>query len=228
MLAYLHRHVRRVVAPDFPGHGFSHATAGPLTPTRLFESVEAALDATLQEPAIVIGNSLGGAMALHYALARPKNVRALVLVSPAGARSSDEEWAALRAAFDIHSRAQARAFAERLYHRVPWFLPLMAHELPDALGRRAVREILESASNDDTPPPEALTALTVPILLVWGKSERLLPETHLHYFTRHLPKHAVIERPEGFGHCPHFDAPHVLARRIIAFARTSVDATRAA
>lgn len=227
VLAHLQRHVKRVVAPDYPGHGFSHHASGRLTPDRLFESVGAALDTTLQEPAIVIGNSLGGAMALRYALARPKNVRALVLVSPAGARSSDEEWAALKAAFDVRSRAQARAFAERLYHRTPWFLPLMAHELPDTLGRRAVREILESASNDDIPPPETLTSLAMPILLVWGRSERLLPETHLQYFTRHLPKHAVIERPEGFGHCPHFDAPHILARRIIAFARTSVDATRA-
>ena len=51
---------------------------------------------------------------------------------------------------------------------------------------------------------------------------RLLPVTHLDYFVRHLPKHTVIEQPEGFGHCPHIDAPGRLAHRIVAFARANV------
>jgi len=223
VFAHLHRHVRRLVAPDYPGHGFSlHGTAERLTPRLLFESVAMALDSTVTEPAIVIGNSLGGALALRYALDRPNRVRALVLVSPAGARSTEEEWTALKAAFDIRSRAHARAFLRRLYHRPPWFTELLAHELPETISRRAVRELLESASNDDAPEPDALSSLQMPILLVWGRSERLLPETHFEYFSRHLPRHAVIERPEGFGHCPHFDAPRVLARRIVTFARTSL------
>ncbi|MBX3203736.1 MAG: alpha/beta fold hydrolase [Labilithrix sp.] len=223
LLARLQPHVRRIVAPDYPGHGFSAHARERLTPGKLFESISTALDATLREPAIVVGNSLGGALALRYALTRPERVRALVLVSPAGARSSDEEWAAIRAAFAVTSRAEARRFLERLYHRPPWFLPLLLHEFPETLARRAVRELLESASNDDAPEPTDLASLTMPILFVWGRSERLLPSTHLEYFTRHLPKHAVIERPDGFGHCPHFDAPGVLARRIVAFARSVRD-----
>jgi pimeloyl-ACP methyl ester carboxylesterase len=184
--------------------------------------VSVALDATVNEPAIVVGNSLGGALAIRYALMNPERVRALVLVSPAGARSSEEEWRALRGAFHVTSRAEARKFLERLYHRPPWFLPLLAHEFPETLARRAVRDLLETASNDDTPAPEALANLQMPILLVWGRSERLLPDTHLDYFCRHLPKHTVVERPHGFGHCPHFDAPRLLARRIVTFARTSI------
>ncbi len=223
VFAHLQRHVRRIVAPDYPGHGFSlHGSSERLTPARLFDSVAIALDSTVTEPAIVVGNSLGGGLALRYALERPNRVRALVLVSPAGARGTDEEWRALKTAFDIRSRAEARAFMQRLYHRPPWFLELLLHELPEAISRRAVRELLESASNEDAPTPEALSSLRMPVLLVWGRSERLLPETHFDYFARHLPKHAVIERPEGFGHCPHFDAPRVLARRIVTFARTSL------
>lgn len=223
VFAHLQRHVRRIVAPDYPGHGFSiHGSTERLTPARLFESVAIALDSIVSEPAIVVGNSLGGGLALRYALDRPSRVRALVLVSPAGARGSEEEWRALRAAFDIRTRAEARAFLRRLYHRPPWFIELLLHEFPETLSRRAVRELLESATNDDVPEPEALSSLRMPILLVWGRSERLLPETHFQYFATHLPKHAVIERPEGFGHCPHFDAPRVLARRIVTFARTTL------
>lgn len=222
VLAHLRQNVRRIVAPDYPGHGFSAEHGhGPLTPDRLFESVSAALDHTIDEPAILVGNSLGGAVALRYAIDRPDRVRALVLVSPAGARSTEEEWRALRAAFDIKSRADAHAFLQRLYHEPPWFLPLVAHEIHATIHRRAVRDLLATASNDHAPPPDALTSLRMPVLLVWGKSERLLPHTHFEYFARHLPDHAVIERPDGFGHCPHFDAPAALAQRIVRFARAA-------
>ena len=221
VLGHLQRDVRRIVAPDYPGHGFSSHHAPPLTPQALFESVELALQALVDEPCIVVGHSLGGAVAMTYALDHPERVRALVLVSPAGAHSSSEEWTELRRTFELGSRADASAFAERLYHSPPWFLPLLVHEFPALLGRRAVRDLLDAATNDHLPTPDALGSLRMPILLLWGASERLLPDSHLAYFRRHLPAHAVIERPVGFGHCPHFDAPRELAARIVAFARAA-------
>lgn len=213
----LRRHMQRVVAPDYPGHGFSQRS-GTLTPQALFDSVSAALDALDVGPAIFVGNSLGGAVALQYAIERPSLVRGLVLVSPAGAHASNEEWRDIKRTFHLSSRADARAFLDRIYHRTPWFLPLLAHEFPAALSRPAVRDLLLAASNDHLPAPAELEALTMPVLLVWGQSEKLLPDSHLAYFTRHLPKHAVIQRPAAYGHCPHFDDPIDLTKRILAFA----------
>lgn len=218
VLVRLQRSVKRVVAIEYPGHGFSDVAAGVLTPERLLESVTAGLDALLDEPSVLVGNSLGGALAIHYALARPQRVGGLMLVSPAGARASDDELQELKRGFDLSTRADAAAFLARIYHKAPWFIPLLAHEFPAAMLRPAVRDLLGAASNDHAPEPDALASLAMPILLLWGKSERLLPETHFDYFARHLPPHAVLERPEGFGHCPHFDAPGRFARRIAQFA----------
>jgi pimeloyl-ACP methyl ester carboxylesterase len=221
LLSLLRRHARRIVAPDYPGHGFSDEPRSPLTPAALFEAVTSALDTLESEPMVLVGNSLGGAVAMHYALARPERVRALVLVSPAGAHATEEEWAELRGAFDFATRAQANAFLDRVYHRTPLFLRLMAHEMPAAMRRRAVRELLASASNADAPPSAALAALRMPVLLVWGKSERLLPTTHFDYFKTHLPSHTLVVEPDGFGHCPHFDDPVRLAERIAEFVRSA-------
>jgi pimeloyl-ACP methyl ester carboxylesterase len=217
LLARLRRRVRRVVAPDYPGHGFSPPPVKPMHPDALLEAMTQVLDETLDEPAVLVGNSLGGGIALHYASVRPARVRALVLLSPAGARATDEEWHALRKAFDLRTRADAIEFLGRVYHRTPWLARVVAHEVPRSVARRAVRELLASANNDHAATPEALAGLTMPILLVWGRSERLLPDTHLAYFRAHLPKHAIVERPEGFGHCPHVDAPEAVARRIVEF-----------
>jgi pimeloyl-ACP methyl ester carboxylesterase len=219
----LARHVRRIVAPDYPGHGFSAPVPGRLTAKALFDAMTEALDAALgAEPAILVGNSLGGAVALHYAGARPERVRGIVLLSPGGAQSSDEDWRALKSAFDLRSRADAIAFLDRVYHRRPPVTSLVAHELRESLLRPAVRDLLGSVTNEDFITPEALGGLKMPVLLLWGRSERLLPDAHLEYFTKHLPKHAVVERPEGFGHCPHVDAPRAVAERVVRFARSVV------
>lgn len=222
LMARLRPHTRRVVAPDLPGHGFSEEHAR-LTPEVLFESVASAIDAVVDEPVILVGNSLGGAVALHYALAHGPRVRALVLVSPAGAHSTAEEWDELRRTFSLRSRAEARAFVDRLYHRPPWITHLVAHELPHVMARRAVTDLVGAASNDHFAKPDELRALKVPILFLWGESERLLPDSHFDWFARHLPAHAIIDRPRGFGHCPHFDDPAELARRITAFARDAIE-----
>lgn len=221
-LAHLRPHVRRVVAPDLPGHGFSASPAGRLTPTALFGSVRAALDTLADEPMVLVGNSLGGALALRYAMESPDRVHALVLVSPAGARTTEEEWSALVRAFKIESVAEARSLLGRLYHRTPWYIPALAPGFCDVMKRRAIRDILDSATLDDLPDPGRLRDLPMPVLLLWGQSERVLPASSLEYFRRHLPAQACIEEPAGFGHCPHIEDPRALAARIVDFAQTSL------
>jgi pimeloyl-ACP methyl ester carboxylesterase len=214
-------HVKRVAVPELVGHGRStHPEKERLTPPLLLDAMTASLDAIIDEPAVLYGNSLGGAVALSYAIRRPKKVRALVLASPAGARLPDEAWKSVVGAFDVKDRKGARRFLDRLYHRPPWFLALIAHELPDVIRSRAVRDLIETATQDHSPPTDQLASLEMPILLLWGLSERLLPIEALRYFERHLPPHTVIERPYGFGHTPQAEHPSRVAERVLAFART--------
>jgi pimeloyl-ACP methyl ester carboxylesterase len=163
MMGRLQPHVRRLVAPDYPGHGFSGEADGIVTPTALFEAMVTALDALVAEPAVVVGNSLGGAVAMQYAMSRPDRVRALVLLSPAGARFTREEWKAFVASIHLRSRADALAFLSNVYHRVPRAARLVAHEIPAAtMMRRAVREILAGASIDGVHPGDSFAGLTMP------------------------------------------------------------------
>src|SRR5204863_245948 len=95
------------------------ADAGVITDP---EALAAAVDQTLDEivrivdrPVVLVGSSLGGALALRYATRRPERVAALALVSPAGARLADHEWEDLLGAFRIESAAEARRLVARLY-----------------------------------------------------------------------------------------------------------------
>jgi pimeloyl-ACP methyl ester carboxylesterase len=218
-LARIRPHVRRLVALDLPAHGFSSPPSVRLTPEALFDIVKDAIDRVVPEPFILMGNSLGGALALRYAVDRSDQVLGLVLCSPAGARIAEEEWEALKHDFKIESAKQARRLLARLYHRTPWYMPAIAVGFRDVMMRPHIRDLLETATLDDLPTPERLAALTMPVLLVWGRSERILPPSSLAYFRRALPPHAMVEEPAGFGHCPHFDDPKRLAKRVVEFMR---------
>src|SRR5580700_6315647 len=74
LIARLLPNVQRVIAPDYPGHGFSADPASEVTPVALFEAMTGVLDHLVDTPALVVGNSLGGAIALHYAVTRPERV----------------------------------------------------------------------------------------------------------------------------------------------------------
>jgi pimeloyl-ACP methyl ester carboxylesterase len=73
----------RVVAPDLAGHGrtMSLARSARVSSNRVLLS--RFLDAVAREPAVLIGNSMGGYLSLAQAAAEPASVRALVLVAPA-------------------------------------------------------------------------------------------------------------------------------------------------
>ncbi len=212
-------HASRVSAVDLPGHGDSPDASSPVAPESIFDAMTEVYDRLIDRPAVLVGNSLGGAVALHYAIHRPEKVAALVLVSPAGARVSEAELATVLSRFEAAMSGDAMALAQRLYHAPPWYLPLVARDIQLMMMRKAVGEIVRAARADDSFSPEELGALKMPMLLLWGRSEQLLPPSALEYLRAHLPRHALIEEPYGLGHCPHFDDPGWVSRRIVKFAR---------
>ncbi len=73
------------LAFDFPGHGRSGGTEGLHSITAYRDFLAALLTHLNVRPSVLVGRSMGGAIAMEYALAHPERVRALVLVAT-GAR----------------------------------------------------------------------------------------------------------------------------------------------
>jgi pimeloyl-ACP methyl ester carboxylesterase len=207
----------RILAPEAPGHGFSRPYGARFGLSDLLASLSAVLEEELDEPAILVGNSLGGAMALRYASLYPERVAGLVLASPAGAPLPDDLFRELVGSFQIQSLRDAHALLSRLYHRPPWFRALLTPDIRRHFRSPFFRNLLESFDQSDALTPEELTTIAAPTLLLWGRSERLLPPASLDFFRAHLPEHAEIVEPDDFGHCPNLDRPRALAERIATF-----------
>jgi pimeloyl-ACP methyl ester carboxylesterase len=74
----------RVVAPDLPGHGASGLPDGTLDGERTLEWLGELIDRTCDQPPVVAGHLLGGAIAARFAAVHPDRVRRLVLVDTLG------------------------------------------------------------------------------------------------------------------------------------------------
>jgi pimeloyl-ACP methyl ester carboxylesterase len=207
LLRHLRRWTQRILAPDLPGHGLSSMPPAHATATDVFDAVLQAVDAVIDRPAVVVGNSLGGTVALRYALRRPDRAAGLVLLSPAGAPCSRGELDALFDVLRVSDLDRAREFMRRVLPSAPWTLELFARGARIRLSRPAVRRLIDEARPCDLLTPAELGALQVPVMLIWGQQEKLFPKSHHAFFKQHLPAHARFEAPADFGHAPFLDRP---------------------
>src|SRR5256885_2274256 len=120
----------RVVLLELPGHGRSAAPAqGALSAREYGAVVIACVEELAREHGKValVGNSLGGALALYAAHQRPDLCAAVAGLNPAGAELSDEAIDAFPSAFtDVHDGAAH--MARLLLARTPWARWLVARD----------------------------------------------------------------------------------------------------
>jgi pimeloyl-ACP methyl ester carboxylesterase len=219
MLRRLAPHVRRIVAPDLPGHGFSKAPRSGFDADTLTDALFQVLDQLIDEPALVLGTSMGGFCAARYASARPERVKRLILVSPGGAPEDEASLQRFLDTFRIDDRAQAMEFVDNLFAKQPGLLRhALARGIHQRFSNASLREMIDGMSAEQLLRPEELRTLEMPTLLVWGKQERILPAHHLEFYREHLPGHAEIEMWDRFGHIGFLEQSEAIAQRVLSFA----------
>jgi pimeloyl-ACP methyl ester carboxylesterase len=219
LVPLLRGHFRRLVMPDLLGHGLSDEPTPLATNHDISEAFFDMLDEVLDEPAVVFGNSLGGMFALRYASRRPQQVAGLLVTSPGGAPLPPDQHAAFLKRFRPQTLAEARDLVDRAFAVSPRLADLAARNLHKRMSAPTVQRLLDQMTHDDLLHPDELAAVRAPTCLLWGERERILLPEHLAFFQAHLPAHARIERPAGYGHVPYFENAADLAARIIAFAQ---------
>jgi pimeloyl-ACP methyl ester carboxylesterase len=208
----------RVVAIELPGHGRSPLPAAdePATMLECAQAVAAAL-LEIDGPAVLVGSSLGGAIALHTAIALPEKVAGVVGLNPAGAPLAGADRLAVLEAFRGGSAKAALETNRRLYRQPPRLGWLFARDLGRHWASRPVRRLTEELQQDQPGiAPELLAQLEQPVLILWGDSDRILPPSSVDYFRAHL-KAGAVEIVEGSGHLPQLEKAALVAARVERF-----------
>lgn len=214
VLGALRRSTGRVVLPDLPGHGFSDLPAEGLAPSMMRAGLLDSLDQRLTEPAVLVGNSMGGLAAIEYALARPERVRGLVLMSPGGAPMDPAEIERFIERFRVRSHRDALEFVDRVFARRAPMRHALAWGVRRTFSQPGIASLLQSLSPEDLLAPERLAALRVPVVLIWGRGDRVLPDTHRDFFVRHLPRGTRVVEPAHVGHSPYLEDPALVVREV--------------
>jgi len=219
LMTRMRPHVRRVIAPDMPGHGYSELPSAGLNHDTLGAGLLEGLDQLLTEPAIVFGNSMGGIAAVRFAAERPERVLGLMLAAPGGAPMDSDEIAEFIQAFELSNHGKALDFVDKLFHRPHPMRHLIAWGVRQQFGREGVDDLLQSITPADLLTPSELEQLAMPIFVLWGEADGVLWPAHREFFERHLPSHAEVHRIEEYGHVPHMSHPDCLSARLLEFTR---------
>jgi len=210
----------QVVAIDLPGHGRSYHGESPPSGDEMRQAVGEAVEALLDEPAIVYGNSLGGYASIRLAIDRTSSVRALLLASPGGAPMTPLEMDDVLSVFRMRTHREAMAFMARIMETRSWITPLMAQACLGRLTQPHMVPMLNAISSARLLDPDLLAEISVPTVLMWGKGERLFSQSAHDFFAEHMPENTAFDYPEGAGHVPHSDRPGYVSRRLLALAET--------
>jgi pimeloyl-ACP methyl ester carboxylesterase len=219
IVAFMETH--RCIAIDLPGFGASEMPSEPISIQGYAKTVDAACDALGVECVSVVGNSMGGFIGAELALSFGTRVDRLVLVSAAGlstehlARGPSIGLArAVTAALPytqrlepaVVRRPRLRRAAMQWVIRYPERLSVpLAYELVLSFGKPgfvpALKALLEYSYRD------RLAAIDIPVLIVWGRNDLLVPVGDAIRYQRLIGDNARVEVFEDTGHAPMIERP---------------------
>ena len=194
-------HGARIVAPDLPGHGPLGGRGKPSVAA--YAEWLAGFLATLDErPVVLVGHSMGGAVAQTLALARPERLAGLVLVST-GARLR-----VLTRLVDL-LRAHPRE-GQRLIRELSFAADTPRE--PVEMVERALREgaplvtLGDYLACDRFDVRDRLPGIRTPTLVVAGAEDRLTPLKYGRFLAETIPGARLVEIPAA-GHFPQLEQP---------------------
>jgi pimeloyl-ACP methyl ester carboxylesterase len=233
-LGALAREGRRAIAIDLPGFGDStKPLLAAYDPPYFADAVTALLDALDLERADLIGNSMGGRIAIEVGLRAPERARRLVLLAPSLAWLRPRPWAPYLKLVPTQLgviQPAPRRVVERIVRAVvpgsdnQWTAAGIDEFLRSYLTPRGRSAFYAAARNIYLEEPDGpdgfwtrLHELRVPSLFVWGRRDPVVPFGFARHVRETLPQAEHLELE--CGHVPQLERPretHAAAVRFLS------------
>jgi pimeloyl-ACP methyl ester carboxylesterase len=220
----------RVIRLDQRGHGLTGPAAdGDYRREAFAGDIDRLADKLGLGRFVIAGNSMGGGIALEYALAHPDRLAGLVLVDASGAPRLEEAkghigftLARMPGVSVVLSKTVPRALIERSLRQSVSNQAVVTEAAIDRYwellrypGNRAATGKRFATPNEPFTPAQ-LAAIRVPTLIVWGAEDRLIPVSSARWLAERIPG-ARLEVLPGVGHLPMEETPETTVRALRAW-----------
>lgn len=216
---------RETWAVDLLGSGFTeYSPILAVDPQNIRQHLLSVLETWIQRPVVLVGASLGGAVAIDFAFHYPNWVQSLVLIDSVGFSGSfpigqffpnllielGADWlyfrkhAALAAAAALPMGDATLVDALRC--------SLLHQEMPG--WKAAVTSFTKSGGYASL--SERIAQITHPTLIVWGKADDVLGTADGIQFEQAISGSRLVWIQQA-GHVPHFDQPQSVAAHLLSF-----------
>ena len=215
-----------VLAPDLLGQGDSDKPRGDYSLGAQANTLRDLMDALGHERATLIGQSLGGGVAMQFAYQFPERCERLVLVDSGGLGREVTFYLRMltlpgfEPVFPLFCSPWLRDAGERV---ATWLGRAGVRSTParrevwrsyaslaDAASRRAffrsLREVIDFSGQAVSALRRLHRAVQLPTLIVWGAQDPFIPVSHALTAHQAIPG-SRLEIFEGVGHYPHCEAP---------------------
>jgi pimeloyl-ACP methyl ester carboxylesterase len=221
----------RVIAPDFPGFGASGAPHWRYRAGDLARWLDAFLTVVDAKPAALVGNSLGGRVALEIGMTTPSSVTRMVLLCPSPAFRRLRQFTplvrllppdAVVPPLPLPHRAVVagiRTMFSQPDRLAPTWYDAAADEhlrvMRSYRHRRAFFACLKQIYLEDAYGDhgfwDRLPRMQTPALFIWGDRDRLVPSSFERHVLAAVPDAESVCLPDS-GHVPQFEHPQETSR----------------
>lgn len=202
---------------DMRGYGKSEPVDGEFSH---MDDLIAVLNALgLHEPVVIMGCSMGGGLAMDFALAHPSRVRALIMVGsgpsglqldvPASAKFADVEKAFEAGDLDLVSEIETQIWFDgtgRSPEQVNQAMRKLVYEMNRLALAHEVKELGKRLPNAQTPAFERLSDFKIPVLVIVGAHDTPYILAAADYMVKRIPSAQKVIISDA-AHLPNMDQP---------------------
>lgn len=208
----------KVYAPDLPGYGGSQPLAGHYFIPELAKFVDGFSDNLRLERFNLVGHSLGGGIALNYALESPHKIKKLVLVSSLCLGREIALWVRLLSipAFVRAIGAIIMAILRTIKWLVKKLLVPIEFVMPFSPASVSLGGSVTTFKEQTLVLAGRLSEIVMPTLLVWGAKDPIVPVRHAYAAAQVIPN-CQLKVFENRGHNVHRDELQQFSRVLAGF-----------
>ena len=212
----------RLLALDLPGHGQSVKTNVDPSLSGMATFVRKFLDVLSVSSVHVVGHSMGGAIAMQLASDSPETVKSLGLICSAGL-GPDINSDYLRGFVEAQSQQELKLVLEQLFAdeslvNLQLVNDLLNYKRIDGVEAtlNALSETLISAG-EQTFLTDNIVASGIPVLVIWGKQDRIIPVSHAQNFSAAGGYCVEVEIFDSAGHMVQMEKAYEVNRSLLNF-----------